>query len=144
MPLLPVPASPDDWPDEILAEAKGQFNCVISVYLPGTPGEYDFENDEPGDPTDVSILIEDRPARAQHSRRPIDNAQANDWTTQMDYHFQTEILPGDPEIPKGAVVTMTGGRDPILETYTFNVLKALNSSHAALRTIRTIAEAPRG
>lgn len=141
MPPLPPPPSSQDWPDEILAVARQQFNCVIDVIDPTRVV------DEPYDPiTDTGgtsaplVVIADRPARVQHIRLPLEQSGASEWGTKRRYRVQCEILTGDALIRKGFMVRVRGGRDPVLSRFALQVLSASNSSHAALRTIETITE----
>lgn len=139
-PLSPIP-DPDDWPSEIAEAAAEEFNILITVTYGGTEGTYDPITDSYTGGTEPTVLLEDRPARAQHKNLPAESAGAAEWATKRRYHFQTRLQDGDPAIPKGAKVSVTaGGRDPVLESYTFVVITATNSSHAALRTIETVVE----
>lgn len=132
---------PGDWADEILEAAREFFNCTITVFIPGEPGKFDPKTDGYTGGTPNQIIVDDRPARAQHIRLPLEQAGAYEWSTKRRYRFQLELLASDPAIRKGMVVRVTdGGRDPILEQFAFEVASASNSSHAALRTIETLTE----
>ncbi|WP_217182701.1 DUF6093 family protein [Streptomyces sp. AC495_CC817] len=148
---LSRPPSPfaDDWPDEILEGAREEFNGLITIRLPGEPGAYDpvTNPDAIGEPGD--IVIGPRPARAQHLRTPRSYNDGNGWQTTFAYQFQCEILPGDPSITKGLVVTFSADpekeplRDPELAKMTYQTVFATNSSHAAVRTINCNTEGGR-
>jgi hypothetical protein len=133
----------DDWSGEILEVAREFFNCAIDVILPGKPGKYNPSTDAydgAGAVPDV-MVIEGRPARAQHIRLPLEQAGAYEWSTKRRYRFQIELLASDPVIRKGMVVRVReGGKDPVLVHFAFEVASASNSSHAALRTIETLTE----
>lgn len=137
------PIDEDSWPQEILEVAREYFNCVIDVINPGSPGTYNPATDDytgEGYVPDVAVL-EGREARAQHIRLPLEQAGAREWATKRRYRFQTELLDADPPITKGMIVRVrSGGRDPVLENFAFEVASASNSSHAALRTIETLTE----
>lgn len=146
--MIPMPPPPsvddDDWPAAILEDAKTQFNGMLTVLDPSNPvpvgPEYDPITGTGGE-TAPAVVIESRPARAQHRTSPIQADSAMEPGFLQRYHFQCEILPGDPAITKGMIVKFAGGKDPRLANMIFNVQFAANSSHAALRTIRTTTEA---
>jgi hypothetical protein len=140
MALSPV-RSESDWSAEILEAAREFMNGELRVMKPGTPGTYDPATDEATGGTEPSVVIDWRPARAQHLRMPVETNDGNGWTSRRRYRFQCEILDGDPLIKKGLYVEYRGGKDPVLAEFAFQVVSAVNSSHAALRTIETITEA---
>ena len=142
MPLSPVPTA-ESWSAEILEAAREFFNGTIDVFIPGEPGTYDPVDDETTGGTPATPLISARPARAQHIAMPQQNSDVSGWNVRRRVRFQCEILAGDPVIPRGAVATYAGGNDPTLNEITFQVVSAINSSHAALRTIEAITEAGR-
>lgn len=141
MALLPFESS---WEHEILEAARETFNGFITISRPEAPGIYYPATGEYTDGSPGAVLIADRPARAQHIRLPEEKADGDGWQTKRRYRFQYEILPGDPSITKGLVVTYRGGLDPELAKMTFQVVWATNSSHAALRTVETVTEGARG
>ncbi|ALJ19586.1 DUF6093 family protein [Microbacterium sp. No. 7] len=143
MPLLPISAT-DDWEQEIADEAAEEFDASISVFLPGKPGVIDPITDEPVGATPQTTLISARPGRAQHVRLPLVSAGSSEWGTQQRYIIQFTAQAGDPYIPKGAFAKVSGGRDPDLANFTFNVSFSSQSTHRAVRTLRTIAEGPHG
>src|SRR5690606_35515511 len=114
----------------------GEFNGELQVVKPGKPGRLKFGEEggrERG--TDEAIIIDWRPARAQHVRLALEQAGSAEWATKRRYRFQCEMLPSDPIITKGMLVRFRGGNDATLASFTFQVISASNSSHAALRTI---------
>lgn len=138
---LPPITSGDDWLAEIAAEALKEFTASIMVILPGFSGRYDPELDAHVGADTGSVALAERPARIQHIRLPLETAGSAEWATRRRYRFQVELRPGDPVITKGMIVVVTdGGRDPNLEAFTYEVISATNSSHAAIRTIETITE----
>lgn len=141
MALSPINAT--SWPEEIAEVAREFMNCTIKVFRPGKPGKYDPATDDytgEGYVPDI-VLLEGRPARAQHIRLALEQAGAYEWSTKRRYRFQIELLDDDPTITKGSVVRVTdGGNDPTLEDFAFEVVSASNSSHAALRTLETLTE----
>jgi hypothetical protein len=139
MALSPV-SSGSDWSAEILDGAKGEFNGELRIMLPGAPGVYRPVADEVDGGTEALVVIDWRPGRAQHIRLPLEINNGDGWNTERRYRFQCEILDGDPLIPQGSYVEFRGGKDPSLHDFTFQVTSAVNSSHAALRTILTATE----
>lgn len=133
---MPIPAPAADWSDEILEAVRGEFNGVVTIKMPDTPGEYDPTADTSATGTTGATLIQSRAARIQHVGQPKQKDSQDGWSTEQAIRVQFEILPADPVIPKGAEVHVEdGGKDVSLEEYVFQVVKALNSSHAALRTV---------
>lgn len=139
MALSPV-TSEADWPDEILAAAKEEFVGIITISKPGTPGKYDPITGDYGPGTAGTVVLGPRMARAQHIRLPIDSNDGNGSQARRRYRFQFEIEPGDASITQGLVVKFESDRDPELGKTTFQVRFAMNSSHAALRTVEAITE----
>lgn len=132
-----------EWPQEIADAAHEEFTGVISVIDPGTgnPGVYSAETDIRTGATPDDVVLDDRAARIQHIRLPLEMAGSREWSTKRRYRFQIDLLPGDPIITKGMVVRVTnGGRDASLTSFAFTVTAASNSSHAAVRTIETVTE----
>src|SRR5690606_35150459 len=102
----------DDWSDEILQAVIGEFNGELQVVKPGKPGRLKFGEEggrERG--TDEAIIIDWRPARAQHVRLALEQAGSAEWATKRRYRFQSEMLPSDPIITKGMLVRFRGGND---------------------------------
>jgi hypothetical protein len=144
MPLSRPPSRSDsDWPDEILEEAREEFDGELVIREPGTHGERDPITGAYAPFILGAVVLTARPARAQHIRLPLDSNDGNGSQARRRYRFQCEILPGDAAVTQGLVAYFTGGRDPELAKMTFQVRMATNSSHAALRTIETITEAAR-
>lgn len=129
MPLTPVPPA-SDWSAVIAEAAKMMFNGELRAFI---PGELDSGADD-------VVLIDWRPARAQHLAMPLEMSDGSGWNTKRRFRFQTELRADDPIIPKGAIVRFRGGKDHTLTRFAFQVTSAVNSSHAALRTIETITE----
>lgn len=139
---LPNPATRADWSAEITEEALGEVNGEISVLNPGETVEipYDPGTDEGGDVVMATVLA-NRPARIQHLRSPVDASVADQWQTKRAIRFQIELRAGDPLILKGYIVKVVdGGKDKSLEQFAYTVTSAVNSSHAALRTIEAVSE----
>lgn len=140
MALLPL-SHADDWSEEILEAAKEFFNGEARVMRPGTPGVYDPITNATTGGSAASTVMDWRPARAQHVRLPLENHDSNGWQTERRYRFQWEIRTGDAQIGKGLYVEFRGGKDPTLALLSFQVNSAVNSSHAALRTVEASTEA---
>lgn len=149
MPLSPI-ADVEDWSAEILEGAKEFFNGRIEVVDPSNiiTVPYDPITDE-GPTSEAEIVLTNdpddtvrgRPARIQHLRVPLENAGSGEWSTKRRFRFQHEMLPGDPTLRKGQLVTvLDGGKDETLTEFSYTITSAVNSSHAALRTIEAITE----
>lgn len=130
-----------DWEDEVAEVAVGEMNAVIDILDPsGTGTPYDPSTDT-GGLSEPATIITGRPARIQTRREPHTMDAQVVWTTQRRVLIQIELRPDDPIVSKGFVVRVTdGGRDPSLTRYAFEVLNAVNSSHAAVRTIQAIGD----
>lgn len=139
---MPIPAPASSWSEEILEAAREEFNAVVTIKEPDVLGTYDpVLNTRTGGSVGAT-LISSRAARVQHVGQPRERNDGNGWSTERRIRMQFEILPGDPVIPKGVVaVVENGGEDPQLEEFTYQVLNAINSSHAALRTVECMTEA---
>jgi hypothetical protein len=138
---MPLTPPPDSWTDAILRAASRTFNGVITVRTPGTPGTFNPTTDVTTGGTAGAVLIQSRAARIQVLGVPREVNGQYGWDSEDHVRFQCEIFPGDPALPKGSVVTIeNGGDDPSLTGVTSTVIKALNSSHAALRTIEAVTE----
>ena len=141
MPSLPPPPPADSWSDEIAAAAEEMMNGVIDVYIPGEPGEYNPITDEIEGGTPDQVIVNASKARIQHLAGPAEAAGSAEWATKRRFRFQIPLQAGDAPITKGMLVRVVdGGRDPGLESYSYTVLSAVNSSHAALRTIEAVTE----
>ena len=146
---MALPRGGRDWSGEIRDAVieSGALNGVIRIYKAGStqPGAHDPYAGSGGEP-DVELILGPRDARAQHLRLPVESNDGLGWTTRRRYRFQYQILDGDDDITgdlvgKGYSVRFTGGKDPSLQHFSFQVLSAVNSSHAALRTLECITEA---
>ena len=138
---LPAPYAEDDWAAEILEDARTQFNGVVTIRMPDAEGSYNPTADVTTPGAAGAVLIQSRPARIQHIGVPKQRDTQDGWSTEQGIRVQFEILPGDPVIRKGALVDVEdGGRDSALESFVFQVIKAFNSSHAALRTVEASTE----
>lgn len=139
----------ESWPDEIAAAAREEFNGLVTIRKPGTPGVYDPITGEYGPYVPGDVVIPARPGLAQNLSSPREYNDGNGWQTELTYRFQCDILAGDPSITKGLIVTFAADpekgplRDPELAKMTFQVAFATNSSHAAVRTVMCATEGGR-
>lgn len=137
-PLPPTP-SESNWAAEILEAAKEEFWGEIGISEPGTPGTW--ANGAVTGGSAGAVVISRRPARIQHLGLPLEIADGNGWGTKRRIRIQFEILETDGPIRKGLTVTVyNGGNDPSLTSYKFQVASAVNSDHAALRTVECVSE----
>ena len=132
----------DSWEDEIVDAWRETANGTISIYLDdGTEGTYDPVTDDTVGGTPDTPLYVSRAARIQHLGDGSESSGSYSWQAESRYRFQIEIFEGDPAIPKGAYVKVeNGGRDPHLAGTVHQIVRARNSSHAAVRTIHTVSE----
>ena len=143
MPALPSLREPSDWTAPITAMAKQHMRGVIDIYDPktsATNGHYDPTTD--AQPTSAAVkVLSARAARIQPIRTDQILNDAGEFVIQRFVRFQIEILPGDPFLREGLIVRVTdGGRDSTLTALAFQVLSAVNSSDAAIRTIEAVAQ----
>lgn len=114
------------WPDEIAAAAETQMNITAKFY--DTAG----------------TLKVTTKGRWQHKRSPLDASSATSWSTKRAGHIQIPLTASTGLVKKGWVVQISAGteplRDPTLGLISFTVQSAVNSSHAALRTIEVVSE----
>lgn len=129
-----------DWAASIFQVAQEFMDGELCVIKPGTPGTYDPVTDGYTGGTPDQVIIDWRAARAQHIRMPLETNDGNGWTTRRRFRFQMELRENDPAITQGLVVRYRGGKDPVLATLSYQVISAVNSSHAPLRTIETMTE----
>ncbi len=138
-------AVPDEnsWPDEILELAVQEFDCVIDVFTPAVPGEYDPTTDDYTGTGYVpeTVLISARDARAQHLRLPLEGMAAGERTRRRRYRFQFEYADSDPVLTEGLAVRVTSTvRNQALTSYVFQISDAGGSDHSPLRTLEAISE----
>jgi len=140
-PLSPVSAG-SDWSREIYEAAKELFNGEARVMRPdGKPDSWDPITGETTPGTPDSVVQDWRPARAQHIRTPLEQSTGGGWSTERRFRFQMELRPDDVPLSKGLYVQFRGGKDHTLEQFAFQMMSAVNSSHAALRTLECSTEA---
>lgn len=123
------------WPDEIAAVATGSdfMNVTFKFYS-----------------SDKSLKLTTK-GRFQHKRAPLDASSATSWGTKRAGHGQVPLDAIAGQISKGWIAQIGPGvddrtgaaiplRDPTLALVSFTVQSAVNSSHAALRTVELISE----
>ena len=141
MPLRPVP-DPDDWAEEIVEVALAEMNAAIDI-VTVAPGAM-ADDGTISDPT-ITTVIARRPARIQPMRYPQASDAAAATVVRRHYIFQMEMRAGDGAIEPGMTIRVQdGGRDPLLQRYTFVVLIAASSSWAPVYTIQAYAEFSNG
>lgn len=117
------------------------MNAVVDVFTPGAPGQWDPNIGDVGPGQPEIPVITARKARVQHLRVPLESAGSSEWATRRAIRIQIPLQAGDPLIAKGMIVRVVdGGRDASLELFRYTVLSAINSSHAAVRTIEAVTE----
>lgn len=133
------PLSPSNWADEIAQEAERWMNCTATFYDP-----------VPGNPPTLTKLFEAK-ARWQHLRTPVDSSNATAWSTKRAGRIQVPLNAATGLVKRGLIVRLSPGvdpvtgaliplRDPTLALISFTTQNAVNSSHAALRTIEVVTE----
>lgn len=143
MPALPSLREPSDWTAPITAMVKAHMRGVIDIYDPktaATSGHYDPTTD--AQPTSAAVkILSARAARIQPIRTDQILNDAGEFVIQRFVRFQIELLADDPALHEGLIVRVTdGGKDTVLTKFAFQVLSAVNSSDAAVRTIETVAQ----
>lgn len=138
---LPSPASVTDWSAAITAAVLPLMTGAIEIYDPesATTTPYDPATDTGGVSTPALFMAE-RPARIQQLTS-TDLPGTTEWTAKTPYRIQIELRPGDPYIRKGLQVRVTNGdKDPSLTERSYEVISAVNSSNAAVRTINCVSD----
>lgn len=129
---LPPRSSLVAWPDEIARVAATQMNVTLTF----------LGSDK--------TLVCTTPGRFQHLRSPLDASSAAQWSTKRAGRAQIPLDATTGMIRKGLLCQISAGvddkgnaiplRDPTLGLVTFTVQSAINSSHAALRTVEMVSE----
>ena len=119
---LPPRIDLNDWSAEIGAVAEQFMNTEVKFY------------------DSAKTLKLTCPARVQHLRSPIDSSNATAMQTKRNIRLQVPLSSASTFIAKGWLVQITGGNDPSLDNITLTVMSAINSSHAALRTVECQSE----
>jgi hypothetical protein len=138
---LPARTAPGDWPAVIENIAKRYRRAIISVFNPSDvlDTRYNPLADTGGKSTMVAV-IENRAARIVPISVPREFEGKQEWATKEFFHVQIELLGADPLLTKGLILRVVdGGKDATLEQYAFTVISAVNSSDAALRTIKCVS-----
>lgn len=129
-----------DIASEVLDTAREYLNGTIDVYWPGAPGTYDPVADARTGSTADNVVISARPARAQLYRAPLMKNDGNGASVRTRIKFQIEILAGDPIVQKGMRVRYSGGNDPQMNSFVYEVESAIVSSWNLMRTIMCSSE----
>lgn len=120
------PRSSLNWSDEIGRAAEEFMNVTVKFY--DTAG----------------TLQVTTKGRWQHKRSPLDASSATSWSTKRAGHIQVPLSASTGLIKKGWIAQISAGdtplRDPSIGLISFTVQSAVNSSHAALRTIEVTTE----
>ncbi len=128
MALPPLPTA--DWAAEIGAAAEAQMNATANFYT---------TTKIPKEAPTLTLLFSTK-ARVQQIRRPLDIISGEQWGNRRSVRVQIPLSATSSLIEKGLVVRILGGNDPALAKVTLIVQSAINSSHAAVRTIECISE----
>ncbi len=138
----------DDWPGEILATVKAEWNVEWKVVTPGTTGTYNPVTDTHTGATSETVVMDWREGRCQSLLNP--RKRSEDWglATERTYLFQGEIKESDAPILEGMQVKVkykdgAVKRDPEIEDLIFRVIGATNSGHAAVRTVYAVSDMAR-
>jgi hypothetical protein len=128
------------WSDVIGQVAEEYFNGVIDIFTVSESVEpFNPETGEGGNEVETFIAT-GVPARIQHLREPRPVTATYEATTYRRVRFQVNLATyGSLAIPEGARIRIAdGGKDPELVGRIAVVTSAVNSSHAAVRTIEGI------
>lgn len=129
-----------DWSEQILATARQYMNGQVCFYrIVG--GKDDLpEIGQPGTPATVEVLWQGK-ARIQHLRAPRRDSTEYQASDSRSFRFQLDPLDEPPVLYAGTKArVLDGGRDASLETYSYQVESAVNSSHMAVRTVELTAD----
>lgn len=116
------PRTSATWSEEIGTVAAEYMNATAKFY------------------TSAKVLKITSKARVQHLRAPLDSSSPVTWGTQRAIRLQIPLNATSGAITKGWLVQISGANDPTLNLVTMTVQSAVNSSHAALRTIECISD----
>lgn len=131
--MAPPPAN---WEEAILIAARQFMNAEVCFYKT-TDDRDDITGT--GDVT-VEVLWKGK-ARVQHLRAPRTDSSEYQASDSRAFRFQLDPADNPPQLYSGAQArVLAGGRDPSLETYSYVVDSAVNSSHMAVRTIELTAD----
>ena len=120
---LPPRVDLDNWSAEIGRVAEEHMNATAKWYKGTTP-----------------TLQFTSKARIQPLRTPQDASTATSWATKRAGIVQVPLTAHTGLISKGWIGQFSGGKDPALDNISVTVQSAINSSHAAVRTIHWISE----
>lgn len=129
-----------DWQDVILDTARQFMNGEVCFYRIVGGSDDLPEIGQPGTPATVEVLWKGK-ARIQHLRAPRRDSTEYQASDSRSFRFQLDPLDEPPIVHAGTKARVTnGGRDSSLETYSYQVESAVNSSHMAVRTVELTAD----
>lgn len=132
--------APAGWEDAILIAARQFMNAEVCFYKVVGGTEDLPEINRPGTPGTVQVLWRGK-ARVQHIRAPRPDSPEYQASDSRAFRFQLDPADNPPQLYSGARArVLDGGRDSSLETYSYVVDSAVNSSHMAVRTVELTAD----
>lgn len=138
--MVSLGPAPSGWEDAILSAARQFMTGRVCFYA--TSGEDDdySEIGIPGTGANIDILWTGK-ARIQHLRAPRNDSSEYQASDSRSFRFQLDPADNPPQLYSGAKARVVdGGRDSSLETYSFIVDSAVNSSQMAVRTIELTSD----
>ncbi|QDH48049.1 hypothetical protein LUPINE_41 [Microbacterium phage Lupine] len=128
------------WQDIILDTAR-QFMTAEVCFYRVVGGKDDLpEIGQPGSRAMVEVIWQGK-ARVQHLRAPRRDSTEYQASDSRSFRFQLDPLDDPPALYAGTKArVLNGARDPQLETYSYHVESAVNSSDMAVRTVELTAD----
>ena len=128
------------WQENILDTARQFMNGEVCFYRVVGGTDHLPEIGQVGTPATVEVLWKGK-ARIQHLRAPRRDSTEYQASDSRSFRFQLDPLDEPPVVYAGTKARVTnGGRDASLETYSYQVESAVNSSHMAVRTVELTAD----
>lgn len=122
-----------NWSSEIGRQAEAEMNCTVQFYE-------EKQAEWPSVNTLTALLDNPVKARAQQLRAPSAFSAGGGLAVKRPVRIQIPLNATSLFLRKGLIVRVFGGNDPALPSWKLVIMSAVNSSHAALRTIECEGE----
>lgn len=128
------------WQDIILDTARQFMTGEVCFYRVVGGKDNLPEIGQPGTPATVEVIWRGK-ARIQHIRAPRRDSTEYQASDSRSFRFQLDPLDNIPPLYVGTKArVLNGARDETLETYSYMVESAVNSSDMAVRTVELTAD----